>query len=64
MILNVDDSSHYDNGNINNNKKNKNNNTTTEPIKTSKNVPKGSTKVPNRTNKQPSDDTFKEDKIL
>jgi vacuolar-type H+-ATPase subunit H len=62
MILNVDDSSHDDDDNSNN-KKNKNNNTT-EPIKTSKNVPKGSTKVPNRTNKHPSDDTSKEDKIL
>jgi V/A-type H+/Na+-transporting ATPase subunit G/H len=52
-VLTVNHSSHDDN--------NKNNNI--EPVKTSENTPKGTTKVPNRANKYPSDKTSKESKI-
>jgi V/A-type H+/Na+-transporting ATPase subunit G/H len=54
MVLTVNDSSHDDN---------KNNKNTIEPGKTSENIPKGSTKVPNTANKYPSDRTSKESKI-
>jgi V/A-type H+-transporting ATPase subunit G/H len=54
MVLTVNDSSHDDN---------KNNKNTIEPVKTSENIPKGSTKVPNTANKYPSDRTSKESKI-
>jgi V/A-type H+/Na+-transporting ATPase subunit G/H len=52
-VLTVNDSSHDDNNNNNN----------IEPVKTSENTPKGTTKVPNRANKYPSDKTSKESKI-
>jgi V/A-type H+/Na+-transporting ATPase subunit G/H len=51
-VLTVNDSSHDDNNNNN-----------IEPVKTSENTPKGTTKVPNRANKYPSDKTSKESKI-
>jgi vacuolar-type H+-ATPase subunit H len=54
MVLTVNDSSHDDN---------KNNKNTIEQVKTSENIPKGSTKVPNTANKYPSDRTSKESKI-
>ena len=53
-VLTVKDSSHEDNNN---------NNKNIEPVKTSENTPKGTTKVPNRANKYPSDKTSKESKI-
>ena len=53
-VLTVKDSSHdYNN----------NNNKNIEPVKTSENTPKGTTKVPNRANNSPSKKTSKESKI-
>jgi vacuolar-type H+-ATPase subunit H len=51
MVLTVNDSSHDDN---------KHNKNTIEQVKTSENIPKGSTKVPNTANKYPSDRTSRE----
>jgi hypothetical protein len=54
MILTINDS--------NNLQGNNNNNNELEPVKTAENIPKGSGRVTNRTNKSPSDKTVQEKK--
>ena len=55
MILTINDSNNLQGNNNNNNNE-------LEPVKTTENIPKGSGRVTNRTNKSPSDKTVQEKK--